>query len=646
MTTSLWRSVALALIAASFIGCFRSSPTKPRGGSVATTQLGEKVSYKFADLIEPFTPPALEEVDKSAKWKDRPVVDGLKLLRDQQAKEKPLATVEEALALRNTSDAENEKIISGLGQLPESDDKVAWDAEINRHAYGDVNSINPILASSVVESDISGLISFGFFSFDWNMEPFAVADTVTSWQTSEDGMLDKVVMRKDLTWSDGKPITAKDVVFSFQTIMTSAVPVTAIRSGTDKIKWIEAYDDYTLVYFHKKPYATNVWNLNFPVLPKHIYEPKLADDPTLVNDPYFVQLEDNPVTGGAYVIKKRSRGQEIVLEARESYYKHEGKKVRDRPYFKTVRFRIRPDASVSLLALKAGDIDEMQLTPEMWQNQTNDDAYYGVNTKARALEWTEFHFLWNLKEPQFEDKRVRQAMSYAMDYKELIERLRFGLDKQCNGVFNPEAKWYPKDNPPPLYVQDLDKAEQLLEDAGWTDSDGDGIRDKLVNGRQVDFEFTVLTINKQDRIDICTLLKESLEQLQIRCNVKPLEFPALIDKMKNHDFQAAFGGWGTGTDPYTLDNIFQTDAERNYGHYSNKEVDALFEEGMLALDEAKRVEIYQKLHRILYEDQPYTWLFYQNAYYGFNKSLRGYNFSPRGPYHYSPGFSSIWKPLE
>ena len=96
-------------------------------------------------------------------------------------------------------------------------------------------------------------------------------------------MIDKVVMRDDLTWSDGKPITAHDVVFSFKLIMSAAVPVPAMRTGTDQLRWIEAYDDHTLVYFHKQPLATNVWNMNFQVVPKHMYEKSVAEDPTLRN---------------------------------------------------------------------------------------------------------------------------------------------------------------------------------------------------------------------------------------------------------------------------------------------------------------------------------------------------------------------------
>ncbi|MEX2173634.1 MAG: ABC transporter substrate-binding protein, partial [Pirellulaceae bacterium] len=623
-------------------GCWRSEPAPPAAKA--------DKPFKFGDLVEPFTPPTLEELDKMADWQDRPVVDSLQLLRDKLAKEEPLVTVEQALAMKNNSEEDNKKILSALGRLPaesegnDNSDEVNWDAEINRHAYGDVNSTNPIMGSSVIEGEVSGLMGMGLFSFDWNFDPFASSDTVESWQTSKDGMADKVVMRKDLTWSDGKPITAHDVVHSFQTIMTSAIPIPAERSGAEKLKWIEAYDDYTLVYFHKEPYATNVWNLNFSVIPRHIYsEEKMAIDPTLVNDPYFVKLENQPVVGGAYIIKSRTRGQEIVLERRDGYYMHEGEQVRDKPHFKTIRYRIRPDLSVALLALKAGDIDEMQLAPEMWRNQTNDDAYYRTNTKVSGLEWTEFHFVWNLKDPLFADKRVRTAMSYAMDYEELIERLRYGLDEQCSGVFHPTSRWAPKPAPK-LFVQDLDKAEALLEEAGWTDSDGDGVRDKMVNGRKVDFRFSMLTVNKQDRVDVCTLMRECLDQIGIKVDVKPLEFTVVIENMQKKQFQAAFGGWGTGTDPYTLDNIFKTGADRNYGSYSSAEVDRLLEAGMREFDPEKRAAIYQKMSLLLYEDQPYTWLFHQNAFYGFNKSLRGYNFSPRGPYSYGPGFSAIWKP--
>ena len=203
-----------------------------------------------------------------------------------------MATVEEALTLKNDSDDANKKILSALGRLPAEDSQVNWDATITRHMRADVKSTNPVLFSSVQDADVNSLTAFALFGFDRNLEPFAAKDAVVSWQSSKDRMYDKVVMRDDLTWSDGKPITAHDVVFSFQAIMNPKVPVPAVRSGTDELKWVEAYDDQTLVFFHKQSLATNVWNINFPVIPQHIYEKTLAQDPTLQESAEHVKYEN------------------------------------------------------------------------------------------------------------------------------------------------------------------------------------------------------------------------------------------------------------------------------------------------------------------------------------------------------------------
>ncbi len=632
LSRPLWRTLVLVLV-----GC-----------SVAPAA-AQKKEFKFGDMIKPFTPPALAELDKTADWQDKPVLDSLKLLREKQAKEKPLATVAEALKLKNDSPKNNAIIHSALGRLMPEDKGVNFDATVTRHINFDIKSINPLLLSSTTEFDVSGLTSYGLFSFDWNLQPFASSDTVAKWQTSKDGLMDKVVIRNDLTWSDGKPITAHDIVFSFKALLTSEIPIPAQRTGTDEIKWIEAYDDYTLVYFHKAALATNVWNLNFSVIPKHVFENTLAEDPTMLQSKAHVAYENKPVVGGPYRVASRSAGQNIVLERREEYYMHDGKQVRDKPYFKTIRFQIVQDPTVALLSLRRGDIDELILTPPQWLEQTTTNEFYSKCTKAYATEWVSFHFLWNQKTPDgkpspfFADKRVRQAMGYAFDHDELLKKLRLGLDAPCTGMFHPDSQWAPKPSPKPM-KQDLDKAEDLLAAAGWTDSDDDGILDKVINGKKTKFDFTILVSNRQDRIDICNLLRTNLDSIGIRCTVRPLEFATLIANLQDKTFEASFGGWGTGTDPDTSLNIWGKGENRNYGSYDNPEVDKLFEQGKREFDPAKRRAIYQKISQLVYDDQPYTWLFYQNAYYGFNKELRGYMFSPRGPYHYGPGFSSIYRP--
>lgn len=616
-------------------------------GSELLAQKSAKSATKPAanpdSLVEPFDPPTLSELDAKAQWTKQPVLDSFELLKAKWAKEKPLATVAEALKLKNTGATENAKILSALGRLPTSDDEVDWDATFNRHIAADIKSSNPILISSTVEMDIVALMGLSLFSFDWNLIPFGASEHLVSWETSADRLMDKVVLRDDLVWSDGTPITAHDVAFSFQTIMNPKVPVPAVRSGTDKLRWVHAYDDRTVVFFHQEALATNVWNVLFPILPKHVYEKSVKEDPTLIDSAYHVKQETNPVCGGPYKLVKRIRGQEIILERREDYYMHNGKQVRQKPYFKTIRFNIIEDRNTALLALKKGDLDEMILMPEDWKTKTTDDAFYALNTKATGIEWTSFHFLWNVKTPFFSDVRVRKAMSYAYDYDEMFNALNYGLYERCNGIFHRTAWMYPK-TPPQPYKQDLDKAEELLDEAGWEDSDDDGIRDKVIDGKRVKFEFTLLCPSIPDRIKYCTLMKECLGQIGVVCNVKPIEFVALHDRLMKHDIQAAFGGWGTGSDPDTAENVYGTDQGRNYGQYSNPEVDKLYAQGRKEFDRAKRAVIYGKIHTILFNDQPYTWLYFRNSFFAFSKDLRGYMFSPRDPYGYSPGLMSIWKP--
>ena len=419
------------------VGCSPPSDDGPREAAADESDEKDSAAKEFVlgDLLEPFDPPPLAELDAKAGWTDQPVLDSMELLREyQKTLGKPLVTVEEALKLKNDSPGNNKKILSAMGRLPANDGEVDWDASILRHTGADIKSTNPLMISSTAEFDINGLTGFGLFGFNWEFKPYAGKDTVKSWQVSKDRIMDKVVIRDDLVWSDGKPITAHDVVFSFKAIMSDQVPVPAVRSGTDKFRWIEAYDDHTLVFFHKEALSTNIWNLNFPVIPKHVYEKSIREDPTLQDSKYHVELENNPVVGGPYIITKRTRGQEIVLTRREDYYMHDGKQVRDKPFFKEVRFRIIPDPTVSLLALKKGEVDELILRPEQWQTQTDDSDFYRLNTKASGLEWVNFHFCWNNKTPFFSDVRVRKAMSHAFNYKEMLDELLYGLYEPCNGI--------------------------------------------------------------------------------------------------------------------------------------------------------------------------------------------------------------------
>ncbi|MEM6656416.1 MAG: ABC transporter substrate-binding protein, partial [Planctomycetota bacterium] len=270
--------------------------------------------FVLGDLIEPFDPPTLEEVDASASWVDRPVRDALEVMRELIADREVELTAEEALELKNDSPANNAKMLAALGQLAPADGSgVDYGETVVRHVTGDLKSTNPVLASSVTEQEYHSLTAIGLITFDKNFEWFGVADVIETWQTSEDRLIDKFVLRDDLYWSDGTKVTAHDFAFTFQVIMTDAVFVPAVRQGTDQLKGVVAYDDRTLVYFHKESLPINTENIQFFPLPKHRYETTIADDPTLSRSDAHSALEDKPVVAGPYELVKRSRGQEFVF---------------------------------------------------------------------------------------------------------------------------------------------------------------------------------------------------------------------------------------------------------------------------------------------------------------------------------------------
>lgn len=609
----------------------------------------------------PFHPPAtLAELDQSVEWEDRPVHSGLKLFAEDRAKQKPLVTVAEALAMENNSPEENKKILSALSRPPEGNQQPNWNGSITRSLIMDMNSMNPILVDTIYEADVAPLYVAYIMTFDWNMQPFGDADYVVSWQTSKDHMIDKVTLRHDVTWSDGKPFTAHDVAYSFRSIMNDKIPVLSVRTNCEKLRDVVAYDDYTVVFFQREPLVVNPWNLNFPLIPKHIYEPlysrldKMSFE-ELQNTPEYQETELHPVSGQAYECVGRTRNQEIVFRRRESWYMHDGKQVRDKPYFQDVHFRIIEDPNTALLALKlggdSGGIDEYEIHQEQWASQTNGPDFYAKNTKSFGTEWTYFYYGWNNDEPSapfFKDVRVRTAMSYAVDYHELLQTLLHGLCEQCTSITHPSA-WYAPHPPLKPYVQDFDKAEKLLDEAGWTDSDGDGIRDKLIDGQRVKFQFSIIVKNDPERVALCQLLQNNLAQIGIQCDIQKMEGTRLFDRLTKKQYQACFAGWGTGTDPDDSENVWATKyikEGRNFLQYSNPEVDRLFQEGRKEFDQEKRAAIYAKIDKLIYEDQPCTFLYWRNSFWGWNKQLRGYSFSPKNPFDFSPGFMSIWKAAE
>ena len=597
------------------------------------------------------TPQTLAELDafveKHGGWIQNELRDDSQVSYDYLNGIPAPTTAERARTLRNVNEKENKEILHTLGRLPgdhplppgERYPEVDYEAEMVRHSPADASSFNPLLGSSIADFEVANLTGIALFSFTYDtFEPFVGTTTNTAWHSSKDHLVDKITLRDDITWSDGHKFTAYDIEFSYNLIMTSSVPVPAMRSGTDLLVNVKAYDEHTIVFFHEKAMPINIFNMQFSIIPKHIYEESAKRDPTLVRSPWHVQLEKTPVVAGPYFVEQRRRGQEVVLRKREGYWTYNGKPVREESTLQRIRIRISPEPTSTFLQLKKGDIEAMILTPELWASQTNTDEFAQKNLKVTDEGWTYFAFWWNPTNPIFRDKRVRQALSYAFDHEEMLKVHRFGVDSPCRGMFAESSPWFPKDTKLPALHQDMKLARKLLRQAGWSFHGNDRILSKVIDGKKVEFRFSILTSNKPDRIELCNLLRKNLRDLGIECTVQPLEFNVFMQKTHEKNFDACFSGWGAGADPYSSWNVWGTGEARNYISYSNPEVDRLFRQGEIEFDRAKRMAIYQKIHLLIYEDCPCTWLYNMNEYCGFNKKLRGLGFYARGPI-----YGSVWK---
>ena len=602
-----------------------------------------------------FTPPSLDELE-AMDWTDRRVADGYEMLVEANSAAKSAAnsaaeskessaavSIEQALAMKNDSPEANEQLVEAFGRFPDSPDEIDYDAEFIRGIGSDARSTNPLFISSVYDFEFSALTAFAYMGTDRNLQSFARADSVTSWKTSADQSIDWITLRDDLVWSDGEPITAHDIEFSFNVILDPAVDVPAVRSSTAELVGVKAYNDRDIVFFHEAAKATNVGNLSFPVLPQHIYEPSRKEDPTLQESARHVELEKNPVVGGPYEFRRRVIGGETLLTRRENYYRVDGKDVRRKPHFKTIRYVVVQDPNTMLLKMNRGEVDLIGLNPPQWDGQTGDQDFYERNTKLSADQWTYFYFGWNTDRPYFADRRVRRALSLAFDHKEFLENIGYGLYSGGRGPYHPDAWFSPDPIPEPL-DRNLDAAEDLLAEAGWTDSDGDGVLDK--DG--VAFEFNLIFANSSPvAIRTVDQLTENLNQIGIRVNPKGQEFTAVMDATQNRDFDAMLGGWGAGSDPDSGKNIWTTEAiegGRNYVGFSDEVVDQLYKVGAAEFDQDKRAKLYGRIAQILWAEQPYTFLYYRAGFFGMSKDLRGITFSPLGPLLYDGGYEALWKP--
>lgn len=458
----------------------------------------------------------------------------------------------------------------------------------------DPETLNPITANSVYALAVTGLVYEQLFNLD-NETLKPKPWLARRWDISADHLFYTFYLRDDVKWQDGRPFTADDVVYTHQKIMDPKVDAAPLRNYFKDVLKAEKIDDHTVRFTYRQPYVGALYTIGLmPVIPKHVF-----DDGQDFNSHH---ANRRPLGTGPFRFVEWKTGQRIVLEKSAGYW--------GQPYsLKRIYFRIVPDDLTAFQLFKKNEIDLIDLTPLQWARQTESKKFKEHFVKHKIFNrFGPYSYIgWNGLKPFFRDRRVRKAMSHLVDRGAINQKLLFDLQLPVTGPYYPLGTNY--DKTLKLIEYNENEAMRLLDEAGWKDTDGDGIRDK--NG--VPFRFTLLfSSGLQYYEQLTPILRSNFSRVGIDMDLRRLEGITMFQMLQEHDFDAYLAGWGRGAgeeDLYQIWHSSQSEGGSNYISYSNPEVDRLLEVSRREFGDEKRFAINRQVHRLLHEDQPYTFMF-------------------------------------
>ncbi len=493
---------------------------------------------------------------------------------------------------------------------PLSDKKPAYGDILVQGDIGDASNLIPLLASDSASHNIAGMVYNGLVKYDKDMN--IVGDLAESWEISQNGLVITFHLRKGVKWHDGYPFTSADVLYTYQVTIDPKTP-TAYAGDFLKVKRVEALNDYTFRVTYAKPFAPALISWSSAILPRHLLSGKDITKSTLAR---------HPIGTGPYMFKEWVAGQKVVLVSNPDYF--EGQ-----PYIDGRITRIIPDSATMFLELRAQNIAMMGLTPLQYTRQTENNLFKNNFNKYRYLSFAYTYLGYNLKNPLFTDKRVRQAISYAINKNEIISGVLLNLGKPANGPYKP-GTWAYNDKVK-IYDYNPKKARELLHEAGWTKLNSEGVLEK--DGKPFIFEI-VTNQGNETRQKCAEIIQRQLKEIGIIVKIRVLEWSAFVtDFINKRRFDSVILGWTIPLDPDAYDVWHSSKTapeELNFISYKNPEADEMLEKGRSTFDQKERKKYYDRFQEILAEDQPYTFLYVPEALIIIHKRFRGIQPAPIG----------------
>jgi peptide/nickel transport system substrate-binding protein len=455
------------------------------------------------------------------------------------------------------------------------------------------HSLIPYVPRSAAAADVQSLVLESLLArnpVNLHWDPWLAR----SYRVSKNGLKITFTLRHQARFSDGTPVLAKDVVFSFNTMMNPQVNDPQNWPYYSDVKSCRAVGNYIVIFTFKHPYFKTLENVgSFAIIPEHIYKFKSAKE--------YNGRSRLLVGSGPYMLKNWTPGQRMVLVKNPDYW---GPPVT----FQRIVYRFIQNPQAALATYLKGGIDSDGVEPSQWLKYT---ARPGFTKKNHCYQYltssSGFIYLgWNLKNPLFKDRLTRTALAMLIDRNAIIKTFMHSMALPVNGPFNPLS---PQNDPNIKAIPyDPAKARTLLAKAGWHTGPNGTLERK---GRN--FKFSLLIPSQWPLGQkICVYMQHQFATAGINCQISPVQDTILLRRIDKRQFAAVIAGWtgGIEMDPYQIfDSKSYAHEGSNAGDFDNAEADKLISEGRREMNTAKRMKIWHQLQAIIYRQQPYLFLF-------------------------------------
>ncbi|DAB29751.1 MAG TPA: peptide ABC transporter substrate-binding protein [Sulfurimonas sp. UBA12504] len=463
--------------------------------------------------------------------------------------------------------------------------------------------LNPILATDSSSSEIAGFLFNGLVKYDKDASTI-VGDLAQDFFFKDNTTL-LFKLRPNVTWHDGQALTSKDVVFTYETLISSKI-VSPYSANFRFVQSVKAIDDLTLEVKYTKPYfkALETWMMG--ILPEHI----LKNDANIMNSAFNTK----PIGTGPYKLYQLEHSKNIILEANKAYFEGE-------PKIKRIAFHVIADPMTRFLMLKSAALDIGSIEPMEYERQISKDFFKSFSVYEEiSRSYTYLGF--NLRREKFQNPKVREALSLAIDREQLVKILFFDHAKVCTGPFLPSTKAFNADVKAPK--RDIKKAKELLKEAGYDE----------VNP----FIFEIATSNANSiRPYAAEILQHQLKDAGVIVTLRVMEWQAFLNTVVfPNDFDTVLLGWGLSPmpDPYMF---WHTQSDKKGGFnlvgYNNPRMDKMIEDSQEIIDKTQLDALFREMFQIIVDDNPYLFLFIPNAITAVDTKIQNIESTPSGIWH-------------